>query len=67
VLSNTFDPDFDDYVGRSCVVIVGKEPKKTSEGIVIEGEFNNPVKGVKPAGTIGAASENAESASGSLL
>lgn len=48
-----FRPDFSEYVGRPCVLVVGKEPKKDSRGNVIEGEFNNPVKGVKPAGSIG--------------
>jgi hypothetical protein len=57
VLSKKFNPDFEDYIGTECVVIVGKEPKRTSTGDTIEGEYNNPVKGVKPAGSI--ASEGA--------
>lgn len=57
VLSSSFDPDFDDFIDQPCVVVVGKEPKKTSEGKVIQGEFNNPVKGVKPAGSIGSADD----------
>jgi|SRR5215831_3041278 len=52
VRDKNFDPDFEDYINRECVVVVGKEPKKTRDGEVIEGEFNNPVKGVKPAGSI---------------
>src|SRR5215471_6804162 len=53
VQSKKFDPDFEDYIGRPCVVVVGKEPKKDRNGTVIDGEFNNPVKGIKPAGSIG--------------
>jgi len=53
VRSKNFDPDFQDYVGRPCVVVVGKEQKRTRDGEIIEGEFNNPVKGIKPAGSIG--------------
>jgi hypothetical protein len=64
VLNNGFDPDFQDYIDVPCVVVVGKEPKKTSEGVVIDGEFNNPVKGVKAAGTISATADTPE---GSLL
>lgn len=52
VRNANFDPDFDDYVGRPVVVVVGKEQKKTRAGDIVEGEFNNPVKGVKPAGSI---------------
>jgi hypothetical protein len=37
------------------VVVVGKEQKRTRDGDIIEGEFNNPVKGVKPAGSIAGA------------
>lgn len=51
VRSKDFDPDFEDYKGRECVVTLGKEQKKDREGNVIDGEFNNPVKGVKPAGS----------------
>jgi len=50
VLNKNFDPDFDDFAGAPCVVSVGKEPKKDRNNNIIEGEFNNPVKGVKPAG-----------------
>jgi len=50
VLSKTFDPDFDDFIEVPCVVSIGKEPKKDRQGNIIEGEFNNPVKGIKPAG-----------------
>lgn len=52
VRSKDFDPDFEDYKGRPCVVVLGKEQKKTRDGEVIEGEYNNPVKGVKPAGSL---------------
>lgn len=51
VLAKNFDPDFDDYIGVACVVTVGKEPKKDRQGNTIEGEYNNPVKSVKPAGS----------------
>ena len=51
-----FSPDWEDYVGRECVVVVGRDPKKTRDSsgtlVTVEGEFNNPVKGVKPAGSI---------------
>jgi hypothetical protein len=50
VRDKKFDPDFDDYVGREVQVTVGREPKKDQQGHEIEGEFNNPVKAVKPAG-----------------
>jgi len=61
VRNKNFDPDLNDYVGRECVVVVGKEQKRTRDGEPIEGEFNNPVKGVKPAGSV------AGTASGGLL
>jgi Protein of unknown function (DUF669) len=51
VLSKGYDLDTEDLVGRECVIVVGREPKKTTGGEVVEGEFNNPVKGIKPAGT----------------
>jgi hypothetical protein len=51
-----FNPDFEDYIGRECVVQVGYEPKRDRSGATIDGEFNNPVKGVKPAGTLSGAS-----------
>jgi len=53
VRSKKFDPDFEDYKDRECVVVLGKEPKKDRQGNIVDGEFNNPVKGVKPAGSIG--------------
>jgi hypothetical protein len=52
VRSKDFDPDFEDYIARPCVVVLGKEAKRTRDGEIIEGEFNNPVKGVKPAGSM---------------
>ena len=60
VLSASFNPDFEDYVGRPCVVVLGREPKKTSTGDIVPDEYNNPVKGVKPAG-------ESSSAGGALL
>lgn len=63
VRNKNFDPDFEDYKGRPVVVVVGKEPKKDRQGNIIEGEFNNPVKGVKPAGSI----VGAAASSGKLL
>lgn len=56
VKNKKFNPDFDDYISRECVVTVGKEPKKDQSGNIIEGEYNNPVKGVKPAGSVSAPS-----------
>lgn len=47
VRSKNYDPDLEDFYGRECVVVVGKEPKRTRDGDIIEGEYNNPVKGVK--------------------
>jgi hypothetical protein len=52
VLSKKFDPDFEDYVGRECVVSWSKKPKQTSDGAIIPDEYNNPVTGVKPAGSL---------------
>jgi hypothetical protein len=54
VRAKNFNPDLDDYVGRECVVTVGREPKKDQAGNTIEGEFNNPVKGVKAPGEVSA-------------
>jgi hypothetical protein len=54
VRGKNFDPDFDDFIGKECVVVVGKEQKRTRDGEIVEGEWNNPVKGVKPAGSIAA-------------
>lgn len=61
VLGKGFDPDFEDFLGRPCVVVLGKEPKKDMSGNIVEGEYNNPVKGVKPAGS------STASSSGGLL
>jgi hypothetical protein len=52
VMSGSFDPDFEDYIGRGCVVVLGKEQRRDGQGNLIADEFNNPVKGVKPAGSI---------------
>jgi hypothetical protein len=52
VLGEHFDPDFEDYKGRPVVVVLGKEPRKDREGNTVDGEWNNPVKGIKPAGSI---------------
>jgi Protein of unknown function (DUF669) len=46
-----FEPEFEDYVGNEVQVTVSREPKKDRQGNIVEGEFNNSVKGVKPAGT----------------
>jgi len=56
VKSKKFQPELADYIGRECVVTVSKEPKKDQTGNIIEGEYNNPVKGVKPAGSVNAPS-----------
>lgn len=61
VLGKKFAPDLEDYVGKPAVIQVGKEQKRTNEGDPIEGEFNNPVKSVRPPGT------NTGSDSSSLL
>jgi hypothetical protein len=47
VRSKGYEIDTEELTGRECVVVVGKEPKRTRDGDEIEGEFNNPVKGVK--------------------
>jgi len=52
VRAKNFNPDFEDYIGRECVVTVGREPKKDQAGNTIEGEYNNPVKGVKAPGEV---------------
>jgi hypothetical protein len=52
VLNKDFDPDFENYKGRPVVVVLGKEPKKDRQGNIVDGEYNNPVKGIKPAGSI---------------
>ena len=52
VKSAKYDPDFEDFIGRECVVVVSKEPKKDQNGNIVEGEYNNPVKGVKEKGSI---------------
>jgi hypothetical protein len=63
VKSEGFNPNFEDYIDRECVVVLGKEPKKDQSGNVVPGEYNNPVKGVKPAGSI----ITSEDASNALL
>lgn len=55
VRSNKFNPEYGEFTGRECVVVVGREPKKDMDGNVVEGEFNNPVRGIKPAGTLAGA------------
>lgn len=54
VTGKGFNPmaDPEQYYGNQCVITLGKEPKKDGSGAVIDDEFNNPVKGVKPAGTL---------------
>lgn len=56
VMGGGFDPDFDELKGMPCVVTLGKEQKKGSDGKVVEDEYNNPIKGFKPAGSVAAAS-----------
>lgn len=46
-----YNLDLEDLLGRECVVVISKEQKKDQNGNLIEDEYNNPVKGVKPAGT----------------
>lgn len=45
VTGGDFDPDFDDIVGRECLVTVGQRE--------YNGEVQNIVKGVRPVGTGG--------------
>lgn len=52
VKDKKFNPDFEDLKGKECVVVLGREQKKDKDGNLIEGEFNNPVKGIKEAGSI---------------
>lgn len=53
VLSKKFDPDFEDYKGRPVVVTLSKKRKYgTSED---DNEWENEVKGIKPAGSAVAA------------
>jgi hypothetical protein len=59
VLAKGYEPDLEDLVGRAAVIQVGREQKLDSNTREpIEGEFNNPVKGVKPAGSITASSDS---------
>lgn len=41
---NKYDPDLDDFIGRPCVVVLGKKEYPAGSG-----EYQNEVKGVKPA------------------
>jgi Protein of unknown function (DUF669) len=53
VRSKKFDPmsDPDEYIGRPAVIVVARQQKLDGATLEpIEGEFNNVVKGVKPAG-----------------
>jgi hypothetical protein len=52
VKDKKFNPDFEDLKGLACVVTLGKEPKKDTNGEVIPDEWNNPIKGFKEAGTL---------------
>jgi len=56
-----YSPDWEDFLGRAAVITVGKQPKKDAAGNVVEGEYNNPVTGIKPAGS------DVGQATGSLL
>lgn len=49
VLSKTFDPDFEDYIGRKVVVTLSKQQKYGT--LPEDNEWDNSVKGVKAAGT----------------
>lgn len=51
VKASSFNPNFEDLKGQEVVVVVGREPKKDRDGRVVEGEFNNPVKGFKSIDT----------------
>lgn len=57
VVSKKFDFDnaMEEAIGRQCVIVLGREPKLDRDKNVIEGEFNNPVKGVKHIDTLNAA------------
>lgn len=57
IRSPEFNPDLESYVGLPCVVVVGRKQKKDRDGNVVEGEYDNPVNGVKPAGSLTAATE----------
>lgn len=46
VTSGKFDPDFEDFKGRPCVVTLSKEEYPPESG-----EWQNRVKGIKPAGS----------------
>ena len=46
ITSGKFNLDVEDMIGRECVVVVGQKPKYNGA----EGEMDNVVKGVKPAG-----------------
>lgn len=48
VINSKFDPDFEDYIGRPCVVVLSKEEYPKGSG-----EYQNRVKGVKKAGSVG--------------
>lgn len=50
-----FDPDLSEQVGKEVTINVSREPKKDRSGEVIEGEFNNNVKSVKPRQEAGVA------------
>lgn len=46
ITSGKFDLDMEDLIGRECTVVVGQKPKYNGA----EGEMDNVVKGIKPAG-----------------
>jgi len=56
VRSKDFEPDFEDLKGTPCVVTIKKEQKRDRDGKIVEGEWNNPVSSVKPAGSLVATS-----------
>lgn len=63
IKSPEFNPNFEDLQGQAAVAVVGKEPKKTRDAdgelVVVPDEWNNPIKGWKPAGSLATAGEEA--------
>jgi hypothetical protein len=47
VRSKDYDPDWEDFKGRECILVISKEPVKR-DGVEVEGEWQNRVKSVKP-------------------
>lgn len=53
VTKGNFKLDLEDMTGRECVVVVGKQEYPKGSG-----SWNNPVNGVKPAGSVATGSSN---------